>query len=229
MTASALVDGGPAARVERAYPTLDGLRLLAATAVVITHTGFATGHYTSDAFGGLLARLEIGVPVFLRPVRVPAHPAVRTGRGARHRRPTHPRLSLAPRAAHPAGLLAGRRGGAAAPPRQRRGESGHLAAAPHADPDVHARLVRRRAQPHVEPLHRGHLLPGAAGGRRRTGPARPGAAGPAPGCPRGAGRGSPRRPRVDGLVRRGRSDPAAVPPLAPGLRRLVRDRDGAGR
>src|SRR3954471_10836988 len=64
MTASALVDGGPAARVERAYPTLDGLRLLAATAVVITHTGFATGHYTSDAFGGLLARLEIGVPVF---------------------------------------------------------------------------------------------------------------------------------------------------------------------
>src|SRR4051812_27263363 len=64
MTASALVGGGPAAPGERAYPTLDGLRLLAATAVVITHTGFATGHYTSDAFGGLLARLEIGVPVF---------------------------------------------------------------------------------------------------------------------------------------------------------------------
>src|SRR3954453_8228622 len=64
MTASALVDGGPAARVARPSPTLDGLRLLAATAVVITHTGFATGHYTSDAFGGLLARLEIGVPVF---------------------------------------------------------------------------------------------------------------------------------------------------------------------
>ena len=62
MTASALVDGGPAARVERAYPTLDGLRLLAATAVVITHTGFATGHYTSDAFGGLVKNAQAGGP-----------------------------------------------------------------------------------------------------------------------------------------------------------------------
>ena len=64
MTASALLDGGPAARTERAYPALDGLRLLAATAVVLTHTGFATGNYSADALGGVLARMEIGVPVF---------------------------------------------------------------------------------------------------------------------------------------------------------------------
>lgn len=63
MTASALLDGGPVARTERAYPALDGLRLLAATAVVLTHTGFATGYYVSD-LGPLLGRLEIGVPIF---------------------------------------------------------------------------------------------------------------------------------------------------------------------
>jgi peptidoglycan/LPS O-acetylase OafA/YrhL len=63
MTASALLDGGPVARTERAYPALDGLRLLAATAVVFTHTGFATGYYVSD-LGPLLGRLEIGVPIF---------------------------------------------------------------------------------------------------------------------------------------------------------------------
>jgi peptidoglycan/LPS O-acetylase OafA/YrhL len=63
MTASAVLDGGPVARTERAYPALDGLRLLAATAVVFTHTGFATGDYLSG-LGRLLGRLEIGVPVF---------------------------------------------------------------------------------------------------------------------------------------------------------------------
>jgi peptidoglycan/LPS O-acetylase OafA/YrhL len=63
MTASALLDGGSVARTERAYPALDGLRLLAATAVVLTHTGFATGYYVS-ALGPLLGRLEIGVPIF---------------------------------------------------------------------------------------------------------------------------------------------------------------------
>jgi peptidoglycan/LPS O-acetylase OafA/YrhL len=37
--------------------------LLAATAVVLTHTGFATGDYLSG-LGRLLGRLEIGVPIF---------------------------------------------------------------------------------------------------------------------------------------------------------------------
>jgi peptidoglycan/LPS O-acetylase OafA/YrhL len=63
MTASAVLDGGPVARTERAFPCLDGLRLVAASAVVLTHTGFSTGNYATG-LGGLLGRMEIGVPIF---------------------------------------------------------------------------------------------------------------------------------------------------------------------
>jgi peptidoglycan/LPS O-acetylase OafA/YrhL len=52
------------ARSERSYPCLDGLRALAATAVVVTHVGFWTGHYRDDVFGRVLSRLDVGVPVF---------------------------------------------------------------------------------------------------------------------------------------------------------------------
>jgi peptidoglycan/LPS O-acetylase OafA/YrhL len=48
----------------RRYPALDGLRALAATAVVVTHVAFFTGHYTEDAVGRVLARGDVGVALF---------------------------------------------------------------------------------------------------------------------------------------------------------------------
>ena len=64
MTASATLEGGPAARTERAFPGLDGLRTVAATAVVFHHVGFWTNHYTPDLAGRVLSRLDVGVPIF---------------------------------------------------------------------------------------------------------------------------------------------------------------------
>jgi peptidoglycan/LPS O-acetylase OafA/YrhL len=46
------------------YPCLDGLRLIAATAVVITHAAFWTGHYQEDTLGRFFARLDSGVALF---------------------------------------------------------------------------------------------------------------------------------------------------------------------
>ncbi|WP_456600341.1 acyltransferase family protein [Blastococcus sp. SYSU DS0616] len=46
------------------YPALNGLRALAATAVVTTHAAFWTGSYTADTGGYALARLDVGVAVF---------------------------------------------------------------------------------------------------------------------------------------------------------------------
>ena len=64
MTASATLEGGPAARTEHAFPGLDGLRMVAATAVVFHHVGFWTGNYTPDLAGRVLSRLDVGVPIF---------------------------------------------------------------------------------------------------------------------------------------------------------------------
>jgi peptidoglycan/LPS O-acetylase OafA/YrhL len=64
VTASPVFEGGPEARSERSFPCLDGLRALAATAVVITHVGFWTGNYTPDVVGRVLGHCDIGVPVF---------------------------------------------------------------------------------------------------------------------------------------------------------------------
>jgi peptidoglycan/LPS O-acetylase OafA/YrhL len=64
VTASALVDGGPAARTERAFPALDGARALAATAVLLHHVAFWTGDYTPDLVGRILSRLDVGVAIF---------------------------------------------------------------------------------------------------------------------------------------------------------------------
>lgn len=64
MTASAALEGGPAAGTERTFPALDGLRALAATAVVLTHAAFTTGDHTPGAVGRVLAHLDVGVPVF---------------------------------------------------------------------------------------------------------------------------------------------------------------------
>jgi peptidoglycan/LPS O-acetylase OafA/YrhL len=46
------------------YPCLNGLRALAALAVVTTHAAFWTGAYTPDLAGFALARLDVGVAVF---------------------------------------------------------------------------------------------------------------------------------------------------------------------
>lgn len=66
MTASAVLDGGPAAAQERAFPALDGLRIIAATAVVLCHVGFITGTSSNDTGwrASALAHLDAGVAVF---------------------------------------------------------------------------------------------------------------------------------------------------------------------
>ena len=64
MTASAALEGGPASRTERAFPALDGMRALAATAVLLTHVAFWTGDYTPDLQGRIFARFDVGVPIF---------------------------------------------------------------------------------------------------------------------------------------------------------------------
>ncbi|MGY1734533.1 acyltransferase family protein [Geodermatophilus sp. SYSU D00684] len=46
------------------YPALNGLRALAALAVVTTHAAFWSGSYTPDLGGFALARLDVGVAVF---------------------------------------------------------------------------------------------------------------------------------------------------------------------
>ena len=45
-------------------PALDALRAIGAAAVVGTHVGFATGATGATAWGGLLARLDVGVAIF---------------------------------------------------------------------------------------------------------------------------------------------------------------------
>lgn len=48
----------------RTYPELDGLRALAAIAVVATHTAFWAGTYGQGLLGAAAQRLEIGVAIF---------------------------------------------------------------------------------------------------------------------------------------------------------------------
>jgi peptidoglycan/LPS O-acetylase OafA/YrhL len=64
VTASAVLEGGPESRVERAYPCLDGARALAATAVVVTHVSFWTGDQTPSLLGRVFGRLDVGVAIF---------------------------------------------------------------------------------------------------------------------------------------------------------------------
>ncbi|TFV61726.1 UNVERIFIED_ORG: acyltransferase [Bacillus sp. AZ43] len=64
MTASATLEGGPEARVERTFPALDGARALAATAVLLHHVAFWTQDYTPDLVGRIFSRLDVGVAIF---------------------------------------------------------------------------------------------------------------------------------------------------------------------
>ncbi|WP_252438652.1 acyltransferase family protein [Pseudonocardia humida] len=61
MTAVAAGGGAPAAL---RYPCLDGLRAVAAAAVVLTHAAFMTGNYAETGAGRFFARLDIGVALF---------------------------------------------------------------------------------------------------------------------------------------------------------------------
>jgi len=47
-----------------AFPALDGIRGMAAAAVLFTHVAFATGATAEGAFGAILARLDYGVALF---------------------------------------------------------------------------------------------------------------------------------------------------------------------
>src|SRR4051794_27720119 len=64
MTASVRPEGGPAAQTERDFPGLDGLRLVAATAIIVTHSAVEAGYFRENSLGRALSRLEVGVPVF---------------------------------------------------------------------------------------------------------------------------------------------------------------------
>ena len=54
---------GPAG-TRRTYPALDGIRAIAALAVVGTHAAYWTGNYRETTVGLLLARLDFGVALF---------------------------------------------------------------------------------------------------------------------------------------------------------------------
>ena len=59
------VGGVIAADAQAPYePALDGVRALAALAVLVTHVAFTTGAYGAGLPGALLARLDVGVPLF---------------------------------------------------------------------------------------------------------------------------------------------------------------------
>jgi peptidoglycan/LPS O-acetylase OafA/YrhL len=49
---------------ERAFPALDGLRAVAALAVLVHHSGFDTGDTFSGWFGNIWAHGDVGVPIF---------------------------------------------------------------------------------------------------------------------------------------------------------------------
>jgi peptidoglycan/LPS O-acetylase OafA/YrhL len=63
VTAAPISAAAPPTPVGR-YPGLNGLRLIAATMVVLTHAAFFTGRYHEDGPGRLFARLDSGVALF---------------------------------------------------------------------------------------------------------------------------------------------------------------------
>jgi peptidoglycan/LPS O-acetylase OafA/YrhL len=64
MTASTALDGGAVGATERAFPCLDGARIVAATAVLLLHVAGATGADASSPLGRALSHLDAGVAVF---------------------------------------------------------------------------------------------------------------------------------------------------------------------
>jgi peptidoglycan/LPS O-acetylase OafA/YrhL len=64
-TSAPAADAGATSRASgRHLPALDGVRAVAATAVLLTHVGFATGAVRPSVVGAVVARLDIGVALF---------------------------------------------------------------------------------------------------------------------------------------------------------------------
>ena len=171
--------------------------------------------------GAAAAPFRSGRRGVLRAVRVPAVARPRRSRPRDAAPAGHRALPAVAPGPHHAGLP-GRGGDHLDPapggqPRQQHG----LAGQPHADPGVCAADADRRADPDVEPVGRGELLPGAAGAGLPGLPV----AGAGPGSgDRGGGGGQPGLGSAAHPDRRG----GQLPQLAAGLRVLVRRRDAAG-
>ena len=77
---------------DRTFPTLNAVRAVGAIMVLLTHAAFNTGRINDGWIGAVLARVRLRRDALLRPVRLPAEPAVvparrRSGTGspsARH-------------------------------------------------------------------------------------------------------------------------------------------------
>ena len=114
---------GRAAPADPHIDALDGVRAIAAFAVLIFHVAIeSAAALGDDFFTGLLARGDVAVPIFFTLSGLPALPPVGAAALDRRARPGHPRLPGTAGAAHPARVLAGRGRGARAvvprPPRR---------------------------------------------------------------------------------------------------------------
>ncbi len=197
------------------------MRACAAMGVVVTHVAFQTGH-SSGVGGRLFGRFDLAVAVFFALsgfLLWRGHAAAARG----HRGPAADgSLPAVAGGAHHAGLPRGGGRHPVAAARRRPRQPDRVAGQPDAHPDLRAAHPDRRPDPDVEPVGRGHLLPGPAG---------PGAAGPPP--PRRRARAGDRRagrPQLGlGLGADGnrlRGQPAE---LAAGVLLVVRRGHAAGR
>jgi peptidoglycan/LPS O-acetylase OafA/YrhL len=64
LTATVAADEAAADRSGPTFPALDTMRAVGSLAVVATHAAFWSGAYTQSAWGGFLARLDVGVAIF---------------------------------------------------------------------------------------------------------------------------------------------------------------------
>ena len=141
-------------------PAVEGMRACAAIGVVVTHVAFQTGH-TTGVTGRVLGRFDLAVAVFFALsgfLLWRGHAAA--ARGLRHVPPTGHYLRSRIVRIMPGYLVAVVRDPVAAARRQRRPDG--VAGQSDADPDLRAADADRRADPDVEPVGRGELLPGAA-------------------------------------------------------------------
>ena len=159
MTATTAADlgSGHAGSVNRHFPCFDGLRAIAAILIVMHHSGFRVRRHVPLRMGRVRRPHGHRRADLLRPLGLPALPAVR-GRAVRgHAADRHRRLLDSPRAPHLPGLLGGALP-AGHPGRDRRAQPLRPARLhePHADL-LHA-LRDRCDHAVVEPRDRSELL-----------------------------------------------------------------------
>ena len=142
----------------------------------MTHVAFQTGH-SSGLDGRLFGRFDLAVAVFFALVGFPVVARTRRGGPGSGQAPADRSLSEIAGGPHHAGLSGGRRRDPDAVARLGSRQPDRLAREPDAHPDLCAADPDRRADPDVEPVRRGQLLPGLAhlrvGGPPHSG-ARPG-------------------------------------------------------